>query len=259
MPTDGTLAKGFILLQALVERPEGVTVTGLSREVGWPVSTVHRLLTEMVRIGVARLDQDSKRYQLGMKLFELHHRAEEVRGLPELMLSVMRGLARQSGQTVFMGAREGANYFYVERIGGSDRVQIRAYIGERVPIHAASGGKCLLAFLPHPEMDSVIENINWERLTTNTHDDEESLREELSQVRESGYAVNDAEIQDGVRAISVPIFNGTRPVYALTLSGPEFQLSLDHLVGFLPDLRAAAREIELQLPRGEDLPVHAPR
>src|SRR5690349_14441715 len=142
MATDGTLAKGFILLDVLVDHPDGVTVTGLSREVDLPPSTVHRLLTEMVRIGLARIDPQSRRYQLGMKLFGLHHRPSEERTLPEVMLAVMRRLADSTGRTIFIGAREGAEYYYVKRLGGSDRVQIRAYVGERLPLHAAAGGKC---------------------------------------------------------------------------------------------------------------------
>lgn len=257
MATDGTLAKGFTLLQVLVEHPHGVSVTGLSREVGLPASTVHRLLTEMVRIGLARTDSDSRRYQLGTKLFELHQRASEVRTLPEVMLAVMRRLADATGRTIFMGAREGAEYFYVERIGGADRVQIRAYVGERLPIHASSGGKCLLAYLPQAEQEEILRTLHWEKLTPNTHINEEDFRKELRQVVELGYAINNGEIQDGVRAISVPIMRGGRPAYALTVSGPEFRMPLEAMVDFLPMLREAAQEIELHLPRDDDRPVHS--
>jgi IclR family transcriptional regulator, acetate operon repressor len=257
MATDGTLAKGFILLDVLVDHPQGVTVTGLSREVDLPPSTVHRLLTEMVRIGLARIDPQSRRYQLGMKLFELHHRASEVRTLPEVMLSVMRRLADSTGRTIFIGAREGAEYYYVERLGGSDRVQIRAYVGERLPLHAAAGGKCLLAFLPAAEQEEIIRQLHWEKLTPNTHIDEEGFRRELRQVAECGYAVNDGEIQRGIRAVSVPIMKGARPAYALTVSAPDFRMPLDEIATFLPQLRDAAQEIALQLPRDEDLSVRS--
>ncbi|OMC03170.1 hypothetical protein A5733_23895 [Mycobacterium sp. NS-7484] len=257
MATDGTLAKGFILLQVLVEHPDGVTVTGLAKDVGQPASTVHRLLTELVRIGLARLDERSRRYQLGTKLFELHQRASEVRTLPEVMLAVMRRLADSTGRTIFMGAREGTEYFYVERIGGSDRVQIRAYVGERLPIHASSGGKCLLAFLPHAEQDAIMRTLHWEKLTPNTHIDEAEFRAELQQVVEDGYAINNGEIQDGVRAISVPIMRAGRPAYALTVAGPEFRMPLEEITGFLPTLREAAREIELHIPRDDDRPAHS--
>jgi DNA-binding IclR family transcriptional regulator len=255
MATDGTLAKGFILLEVLADRPDGVTVTGLAREVGLPPSTVHRLLAEMVRIGLARIDTQSRRYQLGNKLFELHHRATEVRSLPEVMLAVMRRLADATGLTIFMGAREGTQYFYVERIGGTDRVQIRAYVGERLPLHASSGGKCLLAFLPTEEQEQILDQLQWERVTPHTHIDEIEFRKELREVAERGFALNDGEVQEGIRAVSVPVMKGRRPAYALTISAPEFRLPLDGIDGFVALLTEAAREISLQLPRGEDLPV----
>lgn len=155
--------------------------------------------------------------------------------------------------------REGAEYNYVERLGGADRIQIRAYVGERLPLHASSGGKCLLAFLPVAEQEEIIGRLNWEKLTSNTQINEPEFRKELRQVVECGYAANDGGIQQGVRAVSVPIMKASRPAYALTVSAPEFRFSLDDIDILLPSLRAAAQEIELQLPRDHDLPVRTAR
>lgn len=167
----------------------------------------------------------------------------------------MRRLADTTGLTIFMGAREGTQYFYVERIGGTDRVQIRAYVGERLPLHASSGGKCLLAFLPAQEQEQILDQLQWERVTPHTHIDEIEFRKELREVAERGYALNDGEVQEGIRAVSVPVMKGSRPAYALTISAPEFRLPLDAIDGFVALLTEAAREIQLQLPRGEDRPV----
>ncbi|WP_166904036.1 IclR family transcriptional regulator C-terminal domain-containing protein [Mycobacterium sp. DL440] len=101
-----------------------------------------------------------------------------------------------------------------------------------------------------------MRTLHWEKLTPNTHIDEEQFRAELRQVVEDGYAINNGEIQDGVRAISVPVMRAGRPAYALTVAGPEFRMPLEEITGFLPELREAAREIELHLPRDDGRPAH---
>lgn len=251
--TNGMLAKGLSLLVALAEYPDGVSVSELAREVGLPVSSVHRLLGEMVRLGFVHLDAERRRYYLGMKFFELSHRVSLARSLSEVALPPMRGLAKATGMTVFMGVREGQHLLYVERVEGSRRIQIRGSVGERGSLHATSLGKCLLAFLPEGEREAVISSLESEKLAPNTILAQEELSRELEQTRARGYAVNDEELQEGIRAVGVPVAGARgRPAAAISVAGPAFLVSLEDLEQFVPWLDEAAQEIGVQLPWGEE-------
>ena len=62
MVSNGMLAKGLTLLEALAEHPQGTGVSQMAREVGLPISTVHRLLGNLVERGFVSFDSGSRRY-----------------------------------------------------------------------------------------------------------------------------------------------------------------------------------------------------
>ena len=87
----------------------------------------------------------------------------------------------------------------------------------------------------------MLSRLRLERLTPRTITD----TEELLLTRERGYATNDEEHEEGVRAVGVPVIG--RPAAALSVATLTFRHSMQELEGFVPLLRKAAREVEVQL------------
>jgi DNA-binding IclR family transcriptional regulator len=90
-------------------------------------------------------------------------------------------------------------------------------------------------------MEEILSRLRLERLTPRTITD----TEELLLTRERGYATNDEEHEEGVRAVGVPVIG--RPAAALSVATLTFRHSMHELKGFVPLLRKAAREVEVQL------------
>ena len=90
-------------------------------------------------------------------------------------------------------------------------------------------------------MEEILSRLRLERLTPRTITD----TEELLLTRERGYATNDEEHEEGVRAVGVPVIG--RPAAALSVATLTFRHSMQELEGFVPLLRKAAREIGVQL------------
>jgi IclR family transcriptional regulator, acetate operon repressor len=90
-------------------------------------------------------------------------------------------------------------------------------------------------------MEEILSRLRLERLTPRTITD----TEELLLTRERGYATNDEEHEEGVRAVGVPVIG--RPAAALSVATLTFRHSMQELEGFVPLLRKAAREVEVQL------------
>lgn len=248
----GMLEKGLSLLSALGDYPEGVGVSELARDVGLPISTVHRLMATLVAQGFADFNSDHRRYFLGLKVFELSHRVSLVKRLSELSLPVMRKLVETTGEPSLMSVLHGDEMVYVERVEGWRRIQIRGSVGERGPLYCTSLGKMLLAFLPNEERETTIGRLKLERLAPNTIADPSELRRELAVTRKRGYAVADEEHEEGIRAVGVPVMSSRGlPAAAICIAAPAFRVSREKLEGFVPLLREAAQEIGLQLPRGD--------
>ena len=87
----------------------------------------------------------------------------------------------------------------------------------------------------------MLSRLRLERLTPRTITD----TEELLLTRERGYATNDEEHEEGVRAVGVPVIG--RPAAALSVATLTFRHSMQELEGFVPLLRKAAREVEVQV------------
>jgi IclR family transcriptional regulator, acetate operon repressor len=250
------LEKGLDLLLALGEYPDGVGVSELARDVGLPVSTVHRLLGTMVARKFASFDPSKRLYYLGLKIFELSHKVSLVQGLSEVALPVMRRLAKATGEPILLSVLQGEDLIYVERVEGWRGIQIRGSVGERGPVHATSMGKVLLAFLPNEEQEKITSRLDLEKLTPNTITNLSQLREELRKVRERGYAIADEEREEGIRAIAVPVLNSRgNAAAAICVAAPAYRVSLTELESFLPPLQEAAQEIGLKLPRGAVQPL----
>ena len=246
--TDGMLGKGLRLLVALRDHPEGAGVSQLARDVEVPVSTAHRLLAGMVPLGFVSFDRERRRYSLGLRTLELGQRVASVRRLSDVALPAMRRVTQATGETTLLAVLSGDDVLYVERTESKHLAQIWGAPGVRGSPHYTSLGKCLVAFLPEEEREELLARLRLERLTPRTITDTEELREELLLTRERGYATNDEEHEEGVRAVGVPVI-GRRAAAAAALSVATltFRYSMEELEGFVPLLREAAREVEAQL------------
>lgn len=245
----GMLARGLSILSALADFPEGVSVTELARTVGLPVSTTHRLLSTEISLGFAAFDPARKTYRLGVRVFELANRVRGVSSLADIAHPVMRSLSRKTGETVQLSVLSNGRALFIEKVGTEQAVGIRGAVGQSEPLYATSTGKTLLSQLPTDQLGEIISAIEFTAWSPMTVTSREALLAELDAVRERDYATADEEFDRGVRAIGVPIRDGrgvTRA--ALCISAPAFRASMDRLTQWLPDLRAAAHEIGVQLP-----------
>jgi IclR family acetate operon transcriptional repressor len=245
---DGMLGKGLRLLVALGDHPEGAGVSQLARDVEVPVSTAHRLLAGMVPLGFVSFDRERRRYSLGLRAFELGQRVASARRLSDIALPAMRGVTQATGETTLLAVLSGDDVLYVERTEGKHLAQIWGAPGVLGSPHYTALGKCLVAFLPEEEREEMLSRLRLEKLTPRTITDPEELREELLLTRERGYATNDEEHEEGVRAVGVPVIGRHgRPAAALSVATLTFRHSMQELEGFVPLLRKAAREVEVQL------------
>jgi DNA-binding IclR family transcriptional regulator len=242
------LKKGLRLLEALGGYPDGVGVSRVATDAALPVSTTHRLLNDLVASGFASFDPETRRYYLGLKVFELSTRVSLTKGLSEVALPVMRRLSEEIGESVFMGVREGTDILLVEKVLGPGRIQINDSVGSRIPLHHLAQGKSILAFLPEDEREDLIKVMTLEPETPRTITDPGELRDELEITRELGWASVDGEHEEGVRAIAAPILDAhDRPVAAVAIAVPAFRVPMRELKKRAPKLLDAVREIAVRL------------
>jgi DNA-binding IclR family transcriptional regulator len=75
-------------------------------------------------------------------------------------------------------------------------------------------GKVILAFLPKSRMKKIISATKFEPRTDRTIISESALIKELAEIRAQGFAINDEELEKGLRAVAAPIMNYTGEAFA---------------------------------------------
>jgi DNA-binding IclR family transcriptional regulator len=87
------------------------------------------------------------------------------------------------------------------------------------------------------------------RFTPNTITDREVLKKQLKMIAELEYAIDNEELDIGVRCIGAPIRDYTRRIVgALSISGPTMRLTDERMEKeLIPVVKRAAEEISTKL------------
>ena len=161
----------------------------------------------------------------------------------------MEEVSYQLGESCSALVLDGVDIVYVARIPRRGLIPINLQIGARLPAYATSGGRVLLASLPAQELDQVIRDTRFEKLTAYTKGPDE-LRAELEKIRMNGSAVVDQELELGMRALAVPVFDRRgRARFALNSSSHVSTVSIDRIIDeYVPIMQSASRKITEVLP-----------
>jgi DNA-binding IclR family transcriptional regulator len=95
----------------------------------------------------------------------------------------------------------------------------RPHLRELVPAHATAGGKALLTHRDRWRESVLSRPLT--RFTNTTITDPVVLRRELDQIRERGYATEDGELDERLRAAAASVFANGEAVAALSVSGAD--------------------------------------
>lgn len=240
------LVKALELLRVLSEHGIGLGLAEVSRLGGVPKPTAHRLLGVLAEAGMVR-ENGRGEYGLGPQCLVLGGAFLANLSLRAEARGVMEELVELSGETCHLGVRDGEHVVYVEKMESPQVVRLRSRVGLIAPLHSTALGKVLLAYGDEESLDELFAS-GVERWTANTITEVEAFRDELSAVRERGYAVDDAENEASIRCVAAPVFDHTGGVVAsVSVSGPEYRVSLGELDEFGILTRKAAMELSRRI------------
>ncbi|HUU04195.1 MAG TPA: IclR family transcriptional regulator [Myxococcota bacterium] len=202
------IAKAFRVLDLVSHHQRGLSISDLSRDLEISKSTVHGITAALLDAGALARDGRTKRYKLGMTLFELGRAVSPAVDLAEAARPIMQRLMEESRESVFLGVRTGEHVSIIAVTEPAHELKISAPPGTRIPLLAGATGKALLAALPEDEVESLLEAPGLARYTARSMIDPARYKDELREVRRRGYALDDEEYLPGVRAVAAAIDSG---------------------------------------------------
>ena len=211
-----SIEKCFLILDCLNARRRLMTLEEITQATGFKKTTCFRLLKTLRNLGIVELSPATKKYQYGPRLAAIGLSALKHMNLRNTALPILKRLRDETGETVNLTILSGSEILYVERVMSDYLVNVNVNIGDRLPVYCASMGKIILAYLPEDRLDQILSSITFTRKTDNTIASRSGLIEELNKIRAAGYAINDEELEKGLRAVAAPIFNYNGEAFAAT-------------------------------------------
>ncbi|MDE3202487.1 MAG: IclR family transcriptional regulator [Acidobacteriota bacterium] len=241
------LDRAFAVLDLLGESETPLGLAQVAASLQLHKSTAHRFLMVLERHHMVERTTGGK-FRLGLRLFDYGNRAIEQYDLRERAQPHLRRLVAETEETAHLCILEQARVIYIDKIEPARSVRMITRIGSSNSVHCTSVGKAMLAFLPEDRMAEVIRRTRFERHTSRTIANADALRAEVEKTRRRGYAVDDEELEEGLRCIAVPLLDAQRyPVAAISVSGPSFRVTAQKLPSIANHLLHCVRSISLDM------------
>ena len=211
-------------------------------------TTTHRIAHVLESRGLLRRGLDSNRYRLGLHLYDLGCQALDHVNIRDEARPLMTRVAYEVGETVHLALLDRAEVLYIERIEAQRSLTMGSKLGARNPVYCTALGKAILAHVPEAEVDRILAGSRMEARTGNTITNVLALKRELERIRDRGYAIDDEEIEEGIRCIGAPILNvSDRAVAAISISGPSSRITPDRYQLIGKTIVKAAQELSARM------------
>ncbi|MHB8727247.1 MAG: IclR family transcriptional regulator [Casimicrobiaceae bacterium] len=241
---DQPLDRAIAFLMALATAGRPTSVTELAAICGFPVTTAHRLATQLEKRNLVKRALSSKKLVVGAALLRLGLAAAEAAMRSDRVHQILLALAGKIGEPCQIGVRSENDVVYVDTARGARSVGLHFDQGRHAPLQCTSIGKLYLAELSEEEFEWWLASAELPKLAPATIVSKPKLRSVVRGVRKNGWAASNEEFAPGVVGCAVPIRlpNG-RLIAGLGVSVPSARTPFERVTAFLPQLDAAAREI----------------
>ena len=240
----GVTGKAFSILETITAGPRPVALAEIIRMTGITKPTAHRIVTLLVDMGMIERDIAGHGLVEGAKMIALADRTLAAAAPRSFRRAVLHGLSEEVGETCNYGVLSGAEVIYLDRVEAKWPLGLRFETGSRVPAHCTAIGKLLLSRIGEAKLADLLGAFPLSRYTDNTLTSVESLMDGLQTIRRDAIGTDDQEIMNGVDCVAEPVDDAGGVCYGgIAGSAPEARMSLNQVLGFVPQMMQAARRL----------------
>jgi IclR family transcriptional regulator, pca regulon regulatory protein len=240
------MAKGMAVLESFDTERQRLNATQAAERAGITRAAARRHLLTLAHLGY--LDTDGKSYWLSAKVLRFSGSYLASARLPRLLqptLNLLAAQSRESFSAVVLDRDEGVIVARSASFGGHRLMAHGLHLGARLPVHATSTGRVLLAALPRAELSAWLKGRELPRLTPRTVVEPKAFRAVIGKVRDEDFAWVSEEHELGVQALAVPLrsMSGKTMAALNVVAAPERYSREEMLRELLPKLQDAAMQL----------------
>lgn len=209
------MAKGMAVLESFDVHRQRLNATLAAERAGITRAAARRHLLTLAHLGY--LETDGRYFWLSPKVLRFSGNFLASSRLPRVVQPTLNRLSMQTGESFSVAVLDGHEVVIVGRSGyaatanaGSSRPQAYGlHLGARLPAHATSTGRMLLAGLSAAQLkcwlDGYLIDGSLPRLTAHTLTQPAAFRRALAQARRDDHCLARQEHELGVHALAVPL------------------------------------------------------
>ena len=209
------------ILELLGAAAKYVPVVELHRLTGYPRSSLHHLLHTLAAARWIEMSDDGTQVAISTQALVVGASyLERDRTIP-FAAAALEQIRDDTGYTAHYARLDGSSVLYLATREPSNSHRRVSRIGRKLPAHATSHGKALLAQLTPLERDAVLGDTPLQALTTRTITDRQALDDQLLHIRSRGFSVEYGENTEGIVCVGVHVQYRIPATDAISCSIPE--------------------------------------
>jgi IclR family transcriptional regulator, pca regulon regulatory protein len=158
-----SLERGLAVLSSFGPDRPTLGISQLARELGLTRSTTHRYVATLASLRYLEQDRTTRKYRLGPRVLDLGFAMLGSLELREIAAPHLRQLTDTTGHTSNLAIRDDTDVILIDRVRGRPgryhHLEFTLHVGSRLPSYCSATGKALLAFLPRPDLDRLLDRI----------------------------------------------------------------------------------------------------
>jgi DNA-binding IclR family transcriptional regulator len=242
-----SVGTAFDIVELLVEHGTADLAT-IAEDLDLPKSTVHDHLTTLKQKGY--VGKTNREYKANLRFLKLGGQIRDNLDVFEISEAELQKVANDTGEHTSLMVEENEYGIYVYTAPGEHLQQIVVPIGTHSPLYASAPGKAILAHFSSERRDHIIDKYPLKPITDNTITETDRLYDELREIRDRGYALDNQEGMRGLQGIAKPLISRDdgEVLGAISVYGPSGRANMEFLKGeALKALERAANVIEHEM------------
>lgn len=241
------ISKGMAILECFSPEKHRLSVSMAAEKTGLTRAATRRHLLTLEYLGY--LAFDGHYYYLTPKVLKFSGDYLSGSQLSKICQPLLNLLTSQTSLIFSVMVLDGFEAITIARSASyqhTDRINpYGLHLGNRLPAHATSAGKILLAHLDISEQIKWLEKYPLKRLTKYSYTDHTEFLKLLADIKEQDWCYSSEEHELGVHALAIPVYDPKgNIVAALNIVSPTARTNKDYLIQhILPLLQETAQDL----------------
>ena len=243
-----SLHKALDIIDA-VSKLGSAGIREISSKTGFPPATTHRIASTLVKRRFFNQDPVTKNYSLSLRFLELGTKVQQQFDLPSIARPHLQKLMSETGESANLAIGDDDSVVYLDQVqNDNSMLKIFTRLGTRVPLYSTGVGKMLLSRWSETELDAYLKRTQLTPYTPYTLVSRTQILKELDRISTRGFAVDNQEMEEGVRCVAALVFDHRQQVTAaVSISGAAMRITPDRIENFGEKVKKCALDISQDL------------